>query len=248
MQKVAALRARNLLIIVVVTLSLLFANVLKTEAQTGNAEIFFSAEYGGISIKVDATKETFPGANMTFEIAVNATADGVQIEYLNISVYGFINGHEQTLLNSTNVMEASPLQFNETNKTENTITVPSNVWGITYGQIFLRYNIKDLPSTERNPGFPLTTVRNVHLENLESELKSLNQSHNLLRESFRNLTAEFEKLNETYTDLQGNYSELQGNVGGLEGTRTVAVILTITTVFFVATTLYLVTRRPKEYW
>jgi hypothetical protein len=164
---------------------------------------------------------------------------------LNVGVYGFINGRQQVLLNSTTVMAAAPLQFNETTKFDDTIIVPADVWGITYGQISFRYAIKDLASTERNPGFPLTTVRNIHLENLESQLQSLNQSHNMLSEVFKKLTTEYEKLNATYTELLDARAQ---DSNDLYGTRTVATILTITTVFFVATTFYLVMRRPKDYW
>jgi hypothetical protein len=57
-----------------------------------------------------------------------------------------------------------------------------------------------------------------------------------------NLTAEsLARLNETYWGLKGSSNEL-GN------TRMAVAILVVTTVFFVATTIYLVMRKPKEYW
>jgi hypothetical protein len=237
---VTDLRSRNISIVVFVTLTIVLASANSVKAQIGDVQEFFSAEYGGVSIRIDASRETVPGGNLTIATMINATADGVRIEYLN--------GRQQIPLSSTTVMAATPLEFNQTSKSQSTITVPSDVWGITYGQVLLRYAIKDLPSTERTPGFPLTTVRNVYLENLESQLRSLNQSHNMLSGVFKNMTIEFDKLNQMYAELQGNYSQLQGNVGDLDSTRRVAVILTVTTVFFVATTFYLVMRRPKEYW
>lgn len=245
---VTDLRSRNISIVVFVTLTIVLASANSVKAQMGDVQEFFSAEYGGVSIRIDASRETVPGGNLTIATMINATADGVRIEYLNVSVYGFINGRQQISLSSITVMAATPLEFNQTSESQSTITVPSDVWGITYGQVLLRYAIKDLPSTERTPGFPLTTVRNVYLENLESQLRSLNQSHNMLSGVFKNMTIEFDKLNQMYAELQGNYSQLQGNVGDLDSTRRVAVILTVTTVFFVATTFYLVMRRPKEYW
>jgi len=42
--------------------------------------------------------------------------------------------------------------------------------------------------------------------------------------------------------------ELQGSSNELGNTRMAVGILAITTVFFVATTLYLVMRKPKESW
>lgn len=242
---VTDLRSRIVLILVFMTLSIVLASASNVKAQMNDMQGFFSAEYGGISIRVNASGETVPGGNITIAVMINATADGVRIEYLNVSVYGFINGRQQILLNSTSVMATASLQFNETTEFDSTITVPTDVWGITYGQILLRYTIKDLPSTERNPGFPLTTVRNVYLENLESQFQSLNQSHSMLSEVFKNLTTEYAKLNATYTGLLDAHAQ---DSNDLYGTRTVATILTITTVFFVATTLYLTMRRPKDYW
>jgi hypothetical protein len=244
---VTDLRYPGILIVAFITLSLVLVGARNTDAQMSDLQEFFSAEYGGVSLRVAASQETVPGGNMTIEVMINGTADGVQIEYLNVSVYGFINGREQIQLNSTIVMADTPLEFNETTESKNTIIVPNEVWGITYGQILLRYTLKDLSYLQK-PGFPLTTVRNVYLENLESQFRNLNQSHSLLSESFRNLTTEFDNLSQTYTELQGNYSQLQVNAVDLDNTRRVAVILTITTVFFVATTFYLVMRRPKEYW
>lgn len=242
---VTNLRIRTVLIFVSAALALVLAAANNVKAQPNGMQSFLSAEYGGISIRVDAPKETVPGGSITITIVINATADGVQIEHLNVSVYGFINGRQQTLLNSTTVLAAIPLQFNETTKFDVTIMMPPDVWGITYGQISLEYAIKDLPSTERNPGFSLTTVRNIYLENLESQFQSLNQSHNMLSEVFKNLTTEYAKLNATYT---GSLDARAQDSNDLYGTRTVATILTITTVFFVATTFYLVMRRPKDYW
>jgi len=242
---VISLRSLTTLIFVSAVLALVLAGLYSAKAQPSEMENFFSAEYGGASIRVDASDEVVPGESIMVTVVINATADGVHIEHLSLSVYAFINGRQQILLNSVTMMAATPLQFNETMRFDNMITVPTDVWGITYGQISLGYAIKDLPSTERNPGFPLATVRNIYLENLESRLQSLNQSHGMLSKMFKNIATEYAKLDATYTEL------LDGRVQGtddLYGTRTVATILMITTVFFAATTLYLVMRRPRDYW
>lgn len=242
---VSGLRSRFVLAFALLALSLFLLGAKNVESQVNGMQSFFSAEYGGVSLRVDASKEAFPGGDITIAVSVNATADGVRIEYLNVVVYGFINGTQQILLNSTAVMATTPLQFNETVRFDNTIVVPTDVWGVTYGQVFLRYAIKDLPSTERNPGFPLTTVRNIYLENLESQLRSLNQSHSMLSEVYKKLTTEYAKANAELAELIEARTQ---DSNDLYGTRTVATVLTITTVFFVATTLYLVMRRSKDYW
>jgi hypothetical protein len=65
---------------------------------------------------------------------------------------------------------------------------------------------------------------------------------------YANLTSNFEQLNQTYWELQENYTTMNGNMGELDNTRRLTTVLAITTVFFVATTVYLVMRKPKETW
>lgn len=242
------MKIRSALATVLVSVLLFLTIVASVKAQTGELQGFFSAEYGGISVEVEGTREILPGGNMTIVLTVNCTAEGVHISYLNASVYGFINGRTQTLISSRTIINDTSLQFNQANRTEYTVMAPANVWGITYGQLFLSYAIKDLPSTERNPGFPLTTVRNLHLETLESRFEFLNRTYVQLSQSYMNLSQDYDELRMNYSQLQGNYSQLQGNVIDFDNTRRVAVILTVTTVFFVATTLYMIMRRPREYW
>ena len=247
MQLVVMLKIRSALATVFVSVLLFLTIVASVKAQTGELQGFFSAEYGGISVEVEATKEILPGRNMTIVLTINCTADGVYISYLNASVYGFINGKTQTQISSRTIIHG-PLLRNQANRTEYTVMAPANVWGITYGQLFLSYAIKDLPSTERNPGFPLTTVRDLYLETLESRFEFLNRTYVQLSQSYMNLSQDYDELRMNYSQLQGNYSQLQGNVIDFDNTRRVAVILTVTTVFFVATTLYMIMRRPREYW
>jgi hypothetical protein len=58
----------------------------------------------------------------------------------------------------------------------------------------------------------------------------------------------FVNLNQSYWNLQGNYTSVQNSLGELDNTRRLSTILAITTVFFLATTVYIVVRRPRDYW
>jgi hypothetical protein len=55
-------------------------------------------------------------------------------------------------------------------------------------------------------------------------------------------------LNKTYWELQHNYTALQGSLNELDNTRSAVAALAITTVIFVATTIYVIMRKPKQYW
>jgi len=241
------LKISSALATVLVSLLLFLTIAAGVKAQAGDLQGFFSAEYGGISVEVEATRATVPGGNVTVVITVNSKAN-VSVSYLNVSVYGFINGSTQILLDSRTIIRSISLQSNQAIRTEYTIVTPNNVWGITYGQLFLSYAIGDLSSPERNPGFPMTTVRNVYLENLQSRFGFLNRTYVHLSQWYLNLSQNYDELMMNYSQLEGNFSQLQGNTIDLDNTRRVAVILTITTVFFVATTLYMVMRKPREYW
>ncbi len=247
-----------------------------TAPTSDEMQTFFSKSYAGISIKFSATQETTPGENITINLWINCTADGVNMDYLTLKVYGFRCGQEKTEppLHSTYVMENIPLVFNHTYPYNCTVHIPNDVWDATYAELHLRYAIVDSPF-EYNPNFSITIVRNVYLEELENTLKNLNESYQQLNntywglnstfeqlyqafwESFQmNLTAEnfvllnqtFWELHQNYTSLNQTYWDLKGSIGGLDTTTNVAIVLAITTVCFVATTIYLMMRKPKQYW
>lgn len=90
------------------------------------------------------------------------------------------------------------------------------------------------------------------LNNTSSELNGtywqLNGSFSQLNSSYWELKGTYEQLNQTYGGLRLNYTDLQGSLTDLDNTRRLAAVLGVTSVFFVVTTIYLVTRRPKESW
>jgi hypothetical protein len=90
------------------------------------------------------------------------------------------------------------------------------------------------------------------LNNTFSELNGtywqLNGSFSQLSSSYWELKGTYEQLNQTYWGLKLNYTDLQGSITDLDNTRRLAAVLGVTSVFFVVTTIYLVTRRPKESW
>jgi hypothetical protein len=225
---------------------ILFATICNVKAQSENMQTFFDHKIPGIKITVNATAETQPNANITVKITINPLEEEVNIKYFNLSVFGFINGTYKTMIYNITV---NNFPFNDT------FTVPEQVWGVSYGEITLTYDVKyvvDQGPTITIPyenfiGFPMTRVKNVYLETVEEQLRNLNSIFEQLNQTFwqmfqMNLTEEsLASLNETYWGLKGSSNEL-GN------TRMAVGILAVTTVFFVATTLYLVMRKPRESW
>ena len=243
------------LIFIMLILTLTLAK--STTAQTPEEmETFFSKKYVGISIELNATRETVPGANITIKLLVNCTADDVYVDYLNLSVYGYKHiGYtlKKATLTSVCVMRQTPLAHHNASQHNYTIPVPNDVWDLTYAELHSKYIVVSEPFGF-DETFSITTVRNVLWQELEEKYQNLNNTYwqlnstvEQLNQTFwqmfqMNLTAEsLARLNETYWSLKGSSNEL-------DNTRMVVGILAVTSVFFVATTLYLVMRKPKESW
>ena len=213
-------------------------SVANAQTSTENMETFFDTVIPGIEIQVNATAEAQPTENITVIFTLKRTNDvsDVYINYFNLSIYGFIQGKEKTLI--ANISEDNfPLY--DTPKEQNfTFPVPEQVWDATYGEIILTYSAKygivRVEIDQLTCGFAMTIVGNVYLEKLEDDFESLNES--------------YAQLNQSYWDLQQNYTALQGSLNELDNTRRAVAIFAITTVFFVATTAYLILRKPKEHW
>ncbi|RJS79400.1 hypothetical protein CW708_02255 [Candidatus Bathyarchaeota archaeon] len=247
-------KALNGIFVMLILLAIIIPNNV---AKASNVETwqFFLGDYPGISITFNATQEVAPNENITIYLIVNCTAKGVTIQLLNLSIYGFEYGREKVyLLNPLTIIKNTRMVFNETIFNSTIVHVPENVWDRTYGELYIEYTIKD-ESFKRTPVFSATIVKNIYLEQLEDRLKELNSTYAYLNQTFlesfnMSLSPEnLAKLNQTYWMLQQNYTSLQGNLNELDNTRRVATVLGITTAFFIATTLYLYFKKPKQsYW
>ncbi|MGQ9530944.1 MAG: hypothetical protein ACUVQX_05820 [Candidatus Bathycorpusculaceae bacterium] len=208
---------------------------------------FFSEDYPGISIIAEATRETVPNEGLTLKLWINCTARGVKIEYLNLSVYGFADGKDETLLNSTQLMNDKTLELDEIREEIFNITVPGNVWGSTFAEISLKYSIMGKPLPDVYPSFPMTFVRFTAYEELQMEYAQFRAFYAQLNQTFfenfkMNLTLD------SLASLNNTFRELQGRLGELNITRTAVGVLAVIAFFFVVTTLYLAARKPKQYW
>jgi hypothetical protein len=269
--------------------ALVFARINIAGAEDELKTFYSKYDLPGIEMRINATAETVPGGNMTVAIWINCTAVDVTVEQLNMTVYGFIGGEEETSLATLDVMENWPLALNNVSECDFTLAVPDDVWGATFADLHLKYLIHS-SGFEYDPSFSLTAVRNIYYEQLKEDFSDLNSSFIQLNSSYWQLDANYsqlsttysqlnntysglngtywqlngsfsqlnssywelkdtyEQLNQTYWGLKLNYADLQGSVTDLDNTKRLAAVLGVTSVFFVVTTIYLVTRRPKESW
>jgi hypothetical protein len=206
--------------------TLVFASILgmKAQASTENVKTFLDSRIPGIAIQVNATAETQPIQNITVLLSLKRQTS-IDIGYFNLSIFGFVNGTYRTLMYNTTDGDFS---LDDTPRSYNcTFTVPEQVWDATYGEITLTYNATYPvgPGSLELPynitlGFAMTHVENVYLANLQAQ----------------------------YDQLQQNYTTLEGRLTELDNTRSAVAVLAITSIFFVATTLYMMMRKPKDYY
>jgi len=234
--------------LVLVSLIMSSAMIVSARAQNGDTtQTFFFEKFEGLTVRVNATSELDPGQNVAIEICINCTSDDVTLNSVNLSVHGFRSGKEKISLGDFSVAEATALVYHQTTEHNHTVAIPADVWGTTYAELSFEYaNVGGTHEVER--GFSMTLIRNVYLEDLEKQFGDLNASHQQLISNYMQLNGTFAELNQTYWDLRQNYTSLQGIANALDDTRRVSVVLVIVAVFFVATTIYLVMRRPKEQW
>jgi hypothetical protein len=246
------------LALAVCILALVFAlmSTTKVHASDDEMETFFDSQVPYIGIQVNATAQTQPTNNLTVVVDLETESD-VGIEHFNLEVFGFLNG--TTKLSMLNITDNNFFLNNTSTEYVNSTYVPDSVWGITFGEITLTYNasVEGLVLTFPNVvnGFPMTQVENTYLEELETQnaelqvqVKNLSDSYQQLLNLTQSLNDTLKQLNQAYVELYQNYTSIKGSVGDLDNAQRVATVLAVTTIIFLITTVYLVTRRPKESW
>jgi hypothetical protein len=160
----------------------------------------------------------------------------------NLNVFGFRFGQEKVLLkNITFISAKTLLECGRTIGFNATLLMPADIWEATYAELHCTYTLDiTQKSYDEIASFTMTIIRNTYLEGLEKQLADLNNTH-------MQLNTTYIQLNQTYWELREKYNATEGSVNDLDSTRRVAVILAVTTMIFVASTLYLVIRKPREY-
>ncbi len=236
------MRKHVIMFMAVAVLALGLVRNIRAQEPQQVTQTFLDSTAFGIRIQVNATGEVQPTENATIVLTLTNQTE-VYVTYFNLSVFGFLNGTTRILM--ANASEADFSLANSSRTFNYTFVVPEWVWGATYGEIKLGHSAKYGPVTVQNEGFvfgfSMTNVRNVFLEGLEHNFADLRQMYEQLNHTYA-------ELNRTYVELAQNFSTLQGTVSDLDNTRRVAAVFGITTVIFVATTLYFVLRKPREYW
>ncbi|MGC8998312.1 MAG: hypothetical protein ACP5JW_02775 [Candidatus Bathyarchaeia archaeon] len=233
---------------------------VKAQNKTG-IETFLDIKIPGIKVQVNATSEAQPTGLINISLGLTSEATTIYIKTMNLTIYGFINGTEKIKIHSK-VTGNFTLDKAKQYVYQNETVIPENVYGITYGEIDIAYNatVKDeLGFKHSYPfhdkfGFTMTRVQNIRMKVIEEQLTNLISFINQLNQTFqacfgKSLTADdLLSLNQTYWQLKHQCESLSKVQSELDNTRATVAILGVTTVIFLATTAYLLFRKPKSYW
>ena len=210
------------LCIILITLSL----VSKSSCITEDNMNFYNLEYGGLKIDIDAPIQSNPGENISISIKAEAIAE-IFVKYIRVEIFGALNATEKISLGDFTHLENS--YFNSSYEFTYSLSIPdSMVPGLTYGVLSCEWELMGSPQKIPESGFVLTYIRNVNLEQLQADYKSLNSTH--------------QSLMQEYSDLESNFQE------DVEHTQNLNLVLIATTVVAGITILVLLLRKPKKIW
>jgi len=247
---VKTLKAFTFKIVVFVTF-MFFTAALLPHARASGSDQTGSYEYGlyNLKIHVENPPEAYPDQNLTINVTAEASAK-LTINYTAIELYTLngstMNGESFAHIEFINYNNPLFLSGGQSSyKTSYNETIPASALNVVYGKLTLVWTemgTEESNAYTRQTTFIVASVYSPELQRLTDLLPKLQKQNAILR---RNVTDMNDTLAQTLNDLADAKNHYEGDIGN---TRSVATLLGVTTVFFVATTAYLIMRKPKDYF
>ena len=183
-------------------------------------------EYGGLKIDIRAPDQTYPGENITVTVKTETVVPQIYVKYINVDLYGVVNATTEVILDQISHLKNSSLSSHEV---QYNIKIPDNISpGLTYGEVSCEWEALGASFEILSSGFVLTYVKNVALEQLQTEYDELNATHqSVLQEN---------------TELKSGINE------DADSTRNLMYVFIATTVVASITVFVLLMRKPKKVW
>ena len=180
--------------------------------------------YGGLTICITAPIQASPGEDITITVTTEAVTE-IDVEYIYVNVYGRVDSTtEVTLSNITHIENSSLTVYEATYD----IAIPDNLSpGLIYGNISCKWEFMGSPERIPPSGFVLTYIRNIELEQLQTD---------------------YDELNSTYQTVVQENTELKSGDNEIESTRNLMYIFIATTIVASITVVVLLLRKPKKVW
>ena len=208
-------------------LSLAFSGVGKSAPE--EPQSVYCLEYGGLTVDIRAPDQAYPGENITVTVKAEAITE-IYVKYVRVTIYGALNATDKvTLRDIIHLENYSFTSSSEVYEAQYKVTIPDNMSpGLTYGVISCEWELMGSPQKILPAGFALTYIRNMDLEQLQTEYQELNATH--------------QSLLQEYTELKSGINE------DLDSTRNMLYIFVATTVVASITVIVLLMRKPKKIW
>lgn len=211
------MRIKTLIVLAlpIFVLTLMFFNPLVYAAEESSKVL--GRRYLGLGVDVYAPYQAYPGETVTVRVKVEALED-----IKNVSVTMFIWGSKSEGYSpwgtSFTVLDIPDLSKGDFRDDEYDVEIPSDISpGLTYGILFLEWNVYLQPSWEDQwdkASFRATYVKNKDYENLQT----------------------------TYNELQGNYNSV---LNDMQNFRMSTYLLLTITIGLAVSAVYLTKRKPR---
>jgi hypothetical protein len=228
-----------------------FTSALLPHARASGSDLIGSYEYGlyNLKIHVENPPEAYPDQNVTLNMTAEASAK-LAINSATIELYTLnsstMNGEKFATIEF--ISYSNPLFLSggqSPYKTSYDATVPTSAFNVIYGKLTLNWTemgTEESNTYTRQTTFVMASVYNPELERMRDLLPKLQIQNAIQR---RNMTDMNDTLTQALNDLTDAKNRYEGD---MSNTRSVVTLLGITTVFFVATTVYLIMKKPKDYF
>lgn len=237
--------------IVMFVVLMFFTAALLPYARASASDQIASYEYGlyNLKIHVENLPEAYPEQNLTINVTAEASAK-LTINYTAIELCTFnsstMNGERFAYIELVNYSNPLFLSGGQSSyKTSYNATVPASAFNVVYGKLTLIWTemgTEESNTYTRQTTFIMASVYNPELERLRDLVPKIQKQNAILR---KNITDMNDTLTHALNDMSDAKNRYEGDIGN---TRSVATLLGVTTVFFVATTVYLVVKKPKDYF
>lgn len=204
--------------------------------------------FANLEVWIEYPFEEYPNKSITIKVATRALST-LLVNYTKMDLYTLHNytREEEKFYSIIHVTETEPKQFfaNEWLNRSYQVFIPDYAINLVYGKLMLKWTLAgtgEAETYEREITVLMSYLKNLELERLRNE-------NAILKENLTALNSQLVELNNTIIELSNNLTEIKSRYEGeLSGTRSTIVVLAVITVFFVATTAYLILRKPKQVW
>jgi hypothetical protein len=149
------------------------------------------------------------------------------VKYIQIRIIGALNATNKITLREIIHLENS--SFTSSYEVNYALAIPNDLApGLTFGIVSCEWELMESPQKIPESGFSLTFIRNMDLEQLQTEYDALN--------------ATYFSLLQTYTELESNIKE------DVDSSRNLMYVFIATTIIACITIFILLMRKPKKIW